>query len=1257
MKRLALILSILVLLFVAFSLGSGNAGLGPRTVDAGQGAPFNPHGRYTAATNSCTTCHVPHQQTSDPETPCYGCHPNQLTHVQSDCAACHDPHARTTNAALVQTSIGGKPLSFDGKNFDATANSICRTCHTSTTYHSPAARATHYENQPCTKCHPHSAGFAPDPTNCGACHGDPPDSGAHSRHRQTDISLDSCESCHPRVRNWRDPGHYNGRVDFKDKAVLSNTTVCSDCHGNSSGIAEAKANWPAGRAITDCTGCHNSADPGKLNGKAAPAVDAYWASNGHGQGHEQDQDLDCQACHNPAAPHFGAGFDPRLWAEPSQLCARCHNDPTRAGADVSAHGNEDFQQATQPNFGETCATCHDPHGSANLAAIRGAVKGSTVVFLARTGANSFDSADDNNSRELCATCHRTTRHNRTPSNRPQSPHYEGQDCTQCHKHETDGDPTTADAFMPQGGCMVCHKDPTDNGDNLPPGGRPAVAVDFAGRSHHIQGELTDTRCLVCHDQTTHGDGSIDLRHPDGGSNLRFVAAKDADLTPFCQGCHDATGSTVAIAPGGSAADPFRDSSNLLAPPPVGDHSNHDFHAPQEGLFRQSCNDCHAGHGSNNLAIVLTNIGGNSITFTSRTGANSFDDPAKDDRNDLCVTCHLGRASLHAGGDHRAAGDLDLRGTDCTTCHLHDADNTIATRDGFMPSCSACHGQPPPPAGNGYALNESLTPHQIHAGQSAGQYGQPCSTCHDRLNPAYSGHVTQPASFQDVFFGSPNAAGSYNRLSRTCATVGCHSNGNPSGGQLVYTSPVWGEDSRLSCSGCHGDQISLTTGSHGKHLLSFYRDRGADAIGCYECHGPTAKDDDNNAIGSTQTHVNFQKDVRLDVTDLWGRPDGSAFNPANRTCANSLCHSDGAASREQPGTPVFTTPRWGDAASGACGTCHGITPQTVTSGAHARHFDSSNQGPGITSCAVCHSSYGDDNHANGKVNFADGATLSQTTACNECHSPGGAVNGVAEARSKWANSQPLSCEGCHDEQASVVKGVTAPNIAGNGATYGSGVTGHGKSGVTCELCHLKQADSIHFDGVARTYTAAADNLQAALWLNFGGLNLPITSDEPYARANYGVCMACHPEANLVGLGPGYSNALFSHSNPPPAGYPLQTPATVTAFRNERAEGFNFGNVPANIHWDHLDLNQVNWDSDGDGTMDSKPSCAACHDPHGVRSFADGVAYPAMTSADMGIIHGQDATGAYGEVTKTSYNQRCRSCHPSAGIRYYRPEPVR
>ncbi len=1249
MKRLFLLWMTWGLLLVA--LAGGNR-LAP--IVAEQGAPFNPHGRYSAATNSCTVCHVPHSRTTDPEAACRSCHPRIVTHREQTCATCHAPHGNTPNAALIQAVVRGKPMRFDGKNFDAAADSICRTCHTTTAYHSATARSSHYEQQPCTNCHPHSAGFSPNPENCGACHGFPPASGAHNRHRQADIGLTDCQACHPQVRNWRDPGHYNGRVDFKDRAVLATTGVCNACHGNAAGIAEAKANWSRGRPLQDCTGCHNSTQPGRLRDRVAPAVDAFWTVNGHGQGHEQGRDLDCQACHNPQAPHFDTAGNPRLWDTPAALCARCHQDPARAGADVSAHGNQGYAQATQRPFGETCDACHNPHGSANLAAVRAAIRGKTVVFIARTGANSFDSPNDENSRDLCATCHTTTRHNRTPSNRSQTPHYEGQDCGQCHKHETDGDPRTADAFMPQGGCMACHSDRVDNGDNIPPGGRPEVATDFAGRSHHIKGDLLDARCVVCHDMATHGDGYIDLRHPDGGPAFRFLEASATDLTAFCQACHDGDGSRVARVPGAQPADPFNEGSDLLALPPTNTHSNRDDAGRQGEAFSTTCNECHAGHGSSNLALVRTAIRGQTIVFTARTGANSFDDPDKDDRNDLCATCHIGRTRLHPGGDHRPAGDLDLRGTDCTTCHRHDADNSLATRDGFMPSCGACHGNPPPPAGSPlYTLNENLTPHRKHAGTGPGEYGLACSTCHNRLVPSYTGHVTRPPSFQDVFFDALNPIGSYDRQTRTCATLGCHSNGNPTGGQLIYRNPVWAENSRLDCAGCHGDQATLATGSHAGHLLPFYRDRGADAIGCFECHALTAQNNDNNALADLRKHVNLTKDVQFDVRDLWGRSDNAVFDPNTLTCANSLCHSDGAASREQPDVPVFSTPKWGDRASGTCGTCHSITPQTMTSGAHARHFDTSNQGPGITSCSDCHSPYGSTQHVNGKVEFADGKTLAQTTVCDACHSPGGGFDGVAEARANWATSRPVRCEGCHDAQPAVVRGVTAPNVAGDGRTYGFALGGHGRLGFTCATCHEKGPNSIHFDGVARTYTAAADNLEAAKWLGLGGLKVPITAEDPYVRTHYAQCYVCHLEANTVGLGPGYSNALFTHSVPPPPGYPLIVDTVVSRFRNERPEGFNFGNVPANIHWDHLDMNMVNWDSDGDGTMDSKPSCVTCHDPHGVKSFADGVTYPAMTIADMGIVHGQDAIGAYGEVTQTAYNNRCRTCHPAAGIRYYRP----
>ena len=84
---------------------------------------------------------------------------------------------------------------------------------------------------------------------------------------------------------------------------------------------------------------------------------------------------------------------------------------------------------------------------------------------------------------------------------------------------------------------------------------------------------------------------------------------------------------------------------------------------------------------------------NAVVFTSRTGADSFDEndgpySAAADTDDICATCHAaatGGAAGTGGGSHDGlAGPFEMRGQDCTPCHAHDF--------GFMPAgCNACHG--------------------------------------------------------------------------------------------------------------------------------------------------------------------------------------------------------------------------------------------------------------------------------------------------------------------------------------------------------------------------------------------------------------------------------------------------------------------------------------------------------------------------------------------------------------------------------------
>ena len=160
---------------------------------------------------------------------------------------------------------------------------VCVTCHSSTRFHGSGATETHYENQDCTKCHPHASGFQLDPQSCRVCHGKPPASGAHTRHKESDIGLTDCDACHQAVNSWTDNGHRNGRVDFADGERLNNTAACDTCHGNAAGSRRGQEHLAQQRPHHRLHGLPQQPEPGILDGNAAPAVDAHWSGSEHGQ--------------------------------------------------------------------------------------------------------------------------------------------------------------------------------------------------------------------------------------------------------------------------------------------------------------------------------------------------------------------------------------------------------------------------------------------------------------------------------------------------------------------------------------------------------------------------------------------------------------------------------------------------------------------------------------------------------------------------------------------------------------------------------------------------------------------------------------------------------------------------------------------------------------------------------------------------------------------------------------------------------------
>jgi hypothetical protein len=296
------------------------------------------------------------------------------------------------------------------------------------------------------------------------------------------------------------------------------------------------------------------------------------------------------------------------------------------------------------------------------------------------------------------------------------------------------------------------------------------------------------------------------------------------------------------------------------------------------------------------------------------------------------------------------------------------------------------------------------------------------------------------------------------------------------------------------------------------------------------------------------------------------------------------------------------------------------------GAHTTHV-SAEYGPKITCTSGnlgCHGT-------NNPPVLSDGQNLSNTTVCNTCHSPGGSYDGVNDpvigAKVNWddgvynggtlVSGKEKWCAGCHDEVPSVIEGVSAPDVIGDedattpyGTGYGFYKTGHGLAssesypatgsagaGLGCLDCH--DATMAHIDGIARTYEPDSDYLtydpvSANYQEGFRLKDVPTGYDGKYPMHiprtghvyppgfredwEFALCFQCHDrDALLVG--------------------------ETTNFRSGDGAGSN------NRHDLHTDGRNGPWgpetpqyDSDWDGTADSRISCPACHNVHGSPSPA-------------------------------------------------------
>ncbi len=342
-------------------------------------------------------------------------------------------------------------------------------------------------------------------------------------------------------------------------------------------------------------------------------------------------------------------------ADDNAMCLTCHNSTGAVPVPiVSTHGNTAFSERAEELFALSCTQCHDPHGSnTNLFSIKNYVlvqNGASplttgpITFTATTGTNSFDDGVSTPASRICVTCHNTAANPGYPmtghvggANHNGNNDFIGQDCIVCHTHSADTDFNTQDGFMPSAGCTICHASPQ--------GIRRAVVNEFGYTSHHVQGQVTDSDCKVCHSLQSHESGTIYLNNVDvPGTSYTYNPADPSTLEPFCLACHDANGA------GGVA--PFSDGQMpLVIDGAVWPTTTHGANA--------TCYDCHDnGHGTNNNFMLKANY-----VISDYNGYASGD-------YQLCWSCHIENKIMNQRNAFNNLHDKHVKGEDapCILCH-------------------------------------------------------------------------------------------------------------------------------------------------------------------------------------------------------------------------------------------------------------------------------------------------------------------------------------------------------------------------------------------------------------------------------------------------------------------------------------------------------------------------------------------------------------------------------------------------------------
>lgn len=456
--------------------------------------------------NECSSCHASgtslttnaHNKHIVSGIACAVCHAATVTNAGG--IADRTKHANGVKDIVFITQPSNYQVAFDA-SYDSAAATCTNTCHTNGLGGSPATTPKWTDS---------ATG------QCGSCHAAVPSTSLHTMHFTDTVgpklgtAPSVCANCH----DYADGAstHANGVVNLK----AGNS--CAPCHPGSAPI------WMLGATVT-CESCHVGT-ASQVGAAIAPLKDLN-ATVGHGQYSSAAlTKVKCTTCHSNSADHIGAGpTEKRLLIAGNALCDSCHT--TAAGKitndlrlDLPVHGGavnafSRFTSATNlVNIAavrsDTCAGCHDTHGTSNAASIRTTINGLSVAF---NGSNFIETSNDGTYYHgLCQVCHTKTKYfNRNSA--PVTGHATG-GCLTCHDHKG-----SHFAFQPAGGCNTCHGyPPVSSMTALGVSGNYSTArpEDYVGGggAHSVAGHIPKTaiqsqawdNCSKCHPDTSHATG-------------------------------------------------------------------------------------------------------------------------------------------------------------------------------------------------------------------------------------------------------------------------------------------------------------------------------------------------------------------------------------------------------------------------------------------------------------------------------------------------------------------------------------------------------------------------------------------------------------------------------------------------------------------------------------------------------------------------------------------------------------------------------